>query len=42
MYAGWDGTWNGTPQDVGVYFYEVFYTLNDVKRILKGDITLLR
>ena len=39
---GWDGVYNGTLADVGVYFY--FIQLKDVKgkRILKGDMTLLK
>ena len=41
----WDGTYNGTPQDMGVYFYQLEYTepqsFEDPKR-LKGDFILVR
>lgn len=43
---GWDGTQNGKPVDVGVYFYYIKYTcegFNGSKETeLKGDITLIR
>jgi gliding motility-associated-like protein len=40
----WDGTYNGIPCDIGVYYYVVSYTVagDNEKRIVKGDITLLR
>jgi gliding motility-associated-like protein len=41
--SGWDGTYKGTKQPVGVYVYYVEATLNDgqlIKR--KGTVTLLR
>ncbi len=40
--AGWDGTFNGIKQDVGVYFYMLNYTLGGNKRLLKGDLSLIR
>jgi gliding motility-associated-like protein len=40
---GWDGTWYGEPQDIGVYFYYVKYKcLNGVEYERKGDVTLIR
>jgi gliding motility-associated-like protein len=40
---GWDGTFNGTPQPVGVYVYTVeAYTYKGVKLVKNGNITLLR
>jgi gliding motility-associated-like protein len=41
---GWDGTFNGTPQDMGVYFFSIItsrpgYSENQV---YKGEITLIR
>jgi gliding motility-associated-like protein len=39
----WDGTMNGTPAPVEVYFYMMEFTLsNGTKRIQKGNVTLLR
>ena len=41
--AGWDGTWNGRPQAVGVYVYVAkvtFYNNVTIKR--KGTINLIR
>lgn len=40
----WDGTYHGSPCDVGTYFYMVQYQCNRTKEkgILKGDVTLLR
>ena len=41
--SGWDGTFKGTNQPVGVYVYYVQATMNDGKQIMKkGTITLLR
>ena len=40
---GWDGTYNGTRQDTGTYFWELEYTDNNGKsRLEKGDVTLIR
>ncbi|MBX2904405.1 MAG: gliding motility-associated C-terminal domain-containing protein [Taibaiella sp.] len=40
---GWDGTYKGTPQPVGVYVYEVSAVSSNGKEILKsGNVTLLR
>ncbi|MCW3122258.1 MAG: hypothetical protein JWQ38_1750 [Flavipsychrobacter sp.] len=42
IYAGWDGTFNGTPQDAGVYYYMIKYSLSGKHKMLKGDVTLIR
>jgi len=40
---GWDGTWDGANQPIGVYIFTVrAVTLDDEKHTLKGDVTLLR
>jgi gliding motility-associated-like protein len=40
---GWDGTFNGTPQDFGVYHYEVIVAHPDgTNKVYKGDVTLIR
>ncbi len=40
---GWDGTFKGKPVEQGVYVYMINVTLRgDEKRLLKGDITVLR
>jgi gliding motility-associated-like protein len=42
-YLGWDGTFNGTAQPVGVYAYTLDATFdNGTKTTKKGDITLIR
>jgi gliding motility-associated-like protein len=40
----WDGTYHGTPCDVGTYFYLVRYKCEETKEegILKGDVSLIR
>ncbi|MBX2905296.1 MAG: Ig-like domain-containing protein [Taibaiella sp.] len=41
--AGWDGTFNGQPCDMGTYFYQVIVGLRDgTERVYKGDVTLIR
>ncbi|MBS1777458.1 MAG: gliding motility-associated C-terminal domain-containing protein [Bacteroidetes bacterium] len=41
--AGWDGTFNGVPQEVGTYFYYLRYSCDrDDKIEKKGELTLLR
>ncbi len=42
IYSGWDGTFEGVPQDIGTYFYLIFYSIDGNKRMMKGDITLIR
>lgn len=43
MTRGWDGTYKGTLQPVGVYIYTLKATLNDGQQVnKKGTITLLR
>jgi gliding motility-associated-like protein len=40
---GWDGTFNGTPQEVGAYFYYLKFTGPQGKKYFyKGDVTLVR
>jgi gliding motility-associated-like protein len=40
---GWDGTWNGTPQPLGVYIYSVEAITNTGRPVKKqGNVTLLR
>jgi gliding motility-associated-like protein len=42
-YQGWDGTFNGTPQPMGVYAYTLDASFEDgTKTTKKGDITLIR
>ena len=42
IYSGWDGTFNGIPSDLGVYFYMIYYTLEGKQHMMKGDLTLIR
>ncbi len=40
---GWDGTFNGVPQDFGVYYYDIIVARPGSSNIFyKGDVTLLR
>ena len=40
---GWDGTFNGQPQDIGIYHYSITLALPDgTSKEYKGDVTLLR
>lgn len=40
---GWDGTYKGTPQDVGVYQYLIRVTTpQGIARTYKGNVTLIR
>ena len=40
---GWDGTFNGVPQDLGVYNYHIILAKPDGNNIdLKGTVTLIR
>jgi gliding motility-associated-like protein len=40
---GWDGKYNGVPQDMGVYFYSIIIETPDGKnKTFKGDVTLIR
>ncbi|HEY4936934.1 MAG TPA: gliding motility-associated C-terminal domain-containing protein, partial [Puia sp.] len=42
-YQGWDGTYNGVLQPIGVYAYTLDATLADgTKTTKRGDITLIR
>jgi gliding motility-associated-like protein len=42
IYQGWDGTFNGSKQDLGTYFYMINYSLNGKKSMMKGDFQLIR
>jgi gliding motility-associated-like protein len=42
IYKGWDGTLNGVNQDLGTYYYMIFYSLEGKKHMLKGDLQLIR
>lgn len=43
MNRGWDGTYNGAPQDPGVYTYIIRVTVPDGDiRTYKGNVTLIR
>ncbi len=39
---GWDGSFNGTKQEIGTYFYYIKYTCAGKTQSKKGDLTLLR
>ncbi|PZF74180.1 PKD domain-containing protein [Taibaiella soli] len=40
---GWDGTFNGVPQDLGVYFWVLGMTDRfGAQQVYKGDVTLIR
>jgi gliding motility-associated-like protein len=40
---GWDGTWNGEPQEIGVYHYLIRLRFPDgTTQMYKGDVTLVR
>ncbi len=39
---GWDGTFNGVPQDIDTYFWFFFYDCNGKEIEEKGDVTLIR
>ena len=38
----WDGTFNGVPQDMGVYYFFVKYDCGGNSMVEKGDVTLVR
>ena len=40
--ARWDGTYNGVPQDMGVYYYYIKYDCGGKTIEEKGDVTLIR
>jgi gliding motility-associated-like protein len=39
---GWDGFFNGEPQDIGTYYYYISYDCNGELVNQKGDVTLVR
>ncbi len=40
--AAWDGTLNGVPQDIGVYYYYLKYDCDGKLMEVKGDVTLVK
>lgn len=38
----WDGKWLGIDLPDGTYFFVLFYDASDKKKLVKGDITILR
>ncbi len=40
--AGWNGVYNQVSQEVGVYFYMATYNFNGERKIVKGNVTLVR
>jgi gliding motility-associated-like protein len=38
----WDGTYNGEPQDMGVYYFYLRYDCGGNTLLAKGDVTLVR
>ncbi len=41
--SGWDGSYNGKPADLGVYFYHIVLNNPSGKQVVKkGEVTLLR
>ena len=41
-YPSWNGSFNGVPQDMGVYFYYIKYDCGSNTIEEKGDVTLVR
>ena len=40
---GWDGTYQGVPEDMGVYSYEIIVGMVDgTQKVYKGNVTLIR
>ncbi|MCF8448880.1 MAG: gliding motility-associated C-terminal domain-containing protein [Taibaiella sp.] len=42
IYTGWNGIYKEVEQELGVYFYMIFYNLHVKKSMLKGELTLIR
>ena len=41
--TGWDGTYNGTPQDMGTYYYQIIVARPDgEQKTYNGNVTLIR
>ncbi len=40
--AGWDGTYNGVPQDMGVYYWYISYLCEGKNMEEQGEVTLIR
>ena len=41
-FNGWDGNYNGVPQDMGVYYFYISYKCGNGDAIEKGEVTLVR
>ena len=39
---GWDGSFQGSPQDMGSYQYYIRYRCNNEQRVSRGDVLLIR
>ena len=39
---GWDGTFQGKPQEIGTYLYMVEYSFASKLKVEKGNVTLIR
>ena len=42
IYKGWNGLFNGVPQEIGTYYYYYNYSLNGRKSTAKGSFELIR
>jgi gliding motility-associated-like protein len=40
--AGWDGLFNGVPQEIGTYYYYLSYDCDGKTIVEKGEVTLVR
>lgn len=40
--SGWNGIYNGLPASIGTYFYLAEFKIKGVRKLLKGDVTLIR
>jgi gliding motility-associated-like protein len=40
--AGWNGVFNGVPQEIGTYYYMAIIKYNNKSDLVKGDLTLVR
>ena len=40
--VGWDGVFNGVPQDIGTYYYYLSYDCDGKTIVEKGEVTLVR
>ena len=42
IYSGWNGIFNGVPQDLGTFYYLAYYNVAGEQKMLKGDFQLIR